>query len=185
MCSSDLDLAAASAAIDAGADLIDLWTASDETAQQVAARHPDLPICARIPGAALAKTALAKTAQAKTAQAKAAQAKAAQAKTARALLICPNIAEAEQAESRGLPRSELLVETPPDQAPGLIKAGWQVIVDADHTPGPHAAAAAAAIATWLGAVAVRTSHVTAVRQAVDMTATIRGTRPIPAGYVRS
>jgi hypothetical protein len=98
------------------------------------------------------------------------------------LLVC---ADAGQAEATGIERGGLLVEAPPDQAAGLITAGWQVVVCADELPGPHAAAAVAAIATWLGAVAVRTSHVTAARRAVDMTETIRGTRPIPAGYVRS
>jgi hypothetical protein len=50
-------------------------------------------------------------------------------------------------------------------------------------PGGSAAApvaavvAAAAILTWLGAPAVRTRHVVAVRRAIDMTGSIAGTRP--------
>jgi dihydropteroate synthase len=37
--------------------------------------------------------------------------------------------------------------------------------------------AVAAISTWLGAAAVRTRHVREVRRAIDMTASIAGTRP--------
>jgi hypothetical protein len=157
------DLPAASTAIGDGADLIDLWAASDKMAQQVRDRYPDVPACARADWAELTRDPSA-------------------ARPGGALLVC---GDADQAGETGIERGGLLVEAPPDQAAGLIAAGWQVIVCADALPGPHAAAAVAAIATWLGAVAVRTSHVTAARRAVDMTATIRGTRPVPAGYVRS
>ncbi|HEY1915815.1 MAG TPA: hypothetical protein VGH27_09590 [Streptosporangiaceae bacterium] len=157
------DLPAAAEAIGDGADLIDLWAASDETAQQVRDRYPDVPACARTDWAELTRDPAA-------------------AQRAGALLVC---ADPGQAAATGIERGGLLVEALPDQAAGLVAAGWQVVVCADELPGPHAAAAVAAIATWLGAVAVRTSHVTAARRAVDMTETIRGTRPIPAGYVRS
>jgi hypothetical protein len=160
------DLASAIAAIEAGADLVDLWAASDDTARQVRDRYPDVPACARADGAALTRDADA-------------------ARRGGALLVCADAAEAVIAEATGIPRGGLLVEASPAQAAGLAGAGWQVIVDADELPGPHAAAAVAAIATWLGAAAVRSSHVTAARRAVDMTGSIRGTRPVPAGYVRS
>jgi hypothetical protein len=42
-----------------------------------------------------------------------------------------------------------------------------------------AAVATAAIGTWLGAPAIRSTHVIAVRRAIDMTLTIAGTR-LPA-----
>lgn len=44
-------------------------------------------------------------------------------------------------------------------------------------------AARAAIGTWLGAAAIRTRHARAARRAIDMTASVRGTRP-PALTVR-
>ena len=41
---------------------------------------------------------------------------------------------------------------------------------------PAAAAARAAVLTWLGTPAIRTRHVLPVRRAIDMTASIAGTR---------
>jgi hypothetical protein len=143
------DLTTATAAIDAGADLIDLWAADEETVRQVQKNYPDIPAIARSGQAALTRDPAA-------------------AKRTGALVVGEN-----------------LVEAAPDQAAALIEAGAQVIVRADDLAGPHAAAAVAAIATWLGAVAVSTAHVAAARRAVDMTGSIRGTRPVPAGYVRS
>lgn len=46
-----------------------------------------------------------------------------------------------------------------------------------------AAIAAAAIGTWLGAPAIRSTHVRAVRRAIDMTRSVAGTR-LPALTVR-
>jgi dihydropteroate synthase len=60
------------------------------------------------------------------------------------------------------------------EAAGAGEAG-----DATDAGKPPVAAvvAVAAISTWLGAAAVRTTHVRAVRRAIDMAATIAGTRP--------
>jgi hypothetical protein len=166
------DLPAAGAAVSAGADLIDLWTASDETARRFRDRYPDVPACARTGWAALTRDPGA-------------------AEHGGIPLVCADETAAARAQAAGIARGALLVEAPPDQTARLISAGWRVIVCADapddggELAGPHGAAAVAAIATWLGAAAVRTSQVAAVRRAVDMTGTIRGTRPIPAGYVRS
>ncbi|HEY2577290.1 MAG TPA: hypothetical protein VGI74_13375, partial [Streptosporangiaceae bacterium] len=68
---------------------------------------------------------------------------------------------------------------------GLLAANWPVLVATDEEAGPNAAAAAGAMACWLGAAAVRTGYVTAARRAIDMTEAIRGTRPHPDGCARS
>lgn len=97
--------------------------------------------------------------------------------------ICRDLAEARAAETSGISRRDLLVETAPRQAAALIRAGWQVVLDADATDSPDVATAvaAAALGAWLGAAAVRSRHVAAVRRAVDMAESIRGTRPVPRG----
>jgi len=169
------ELSAAVAAICAGAGLIDLWNASQETAAAVRARYPGVLACARADWADLVRD------------------RAIALRTG-AILICGDPTDAARAEVSGISRDAILVEAPPALAAGLMAAGWQVVVDADELAGPHAAAemagphaaaAVGAIACWLGAAAVRTSHVAAVRRAIDMTASIRGTRPLPDDcYVR-
>lgn len=52
-----------------------------------------------------------------------------------------------------------------------------------HEPPVAAVIAVAAVSTWLGAPAIRSSQVRAVRRAIDMTASIAGTRP-PALTIR-
>jgi hypothetical protein len=151
------DVAQAVAAVGGGADLIDLWQASEDTADAVAARFPDVPVCARAPWAALTRDPAA-------------------ALHTGALLICAGTAAAEQAKAAGIGRGQLLIEAPPPQAGELLAAGWAVLVTADDQAGPHAAAAVAAIACWLGAAAVRTGHVTAARRAIDMTRAIRSSQ---------
>jgi hypothetical protein len=54
---------------------------------------------------------------------------------------------------------------------------------ADSGPPPAAVVAVAAIATWLGAPAIRTRQVRAVRRAIDMTSAVAGTR-LPARTIR-
>jgi dihydropteroate synthase len=163
----------AQAVISAGAGLIDLWDADTQTLAAFQAQYPDVPACAQAEWAALVHDR-------------------ATALHTGAALICHDLDEARQAAASGIGRDGLLVEAPPAQAAELIAAGWQVIVGADEPSGQRAAgrgevtaAAVAAVACWLGAAAVRTRHVTAARRAIDMTASIRGTRPIPGGYVRS
>jgi hypothetical protein len=157
-------LPAAAAAIAAGAGLIDLWDADAQTVAAYRAGHPDVPACARADWAGLARDQ-------------------ALALRTGAILICAGVTEAERAQAAGLGRHRLLVEAPPSAVTGLLAAGWPVIVAADDADA-QAAAAAGAMACWLGAAAVKTRHVTAVRRAIDMTASIRGTRPVPRGYGR-
>jgi hypothetical protein len=94
--------------------------------------------------------------------------------------------------------------SPPDRT--LLAAGWPVLVDAERAAreagvdadraareagvasadDPALAAsviALAALSCWLGAAAVRTQHVAAVRRALDMANSIRGLRP-PTHAVR-
>jgi hypothetical protein len=168
------DLPAALAAIAAGAELIDLWQATTETAAAVRGRHPAEAICAPADWAGLVRDRAA-------------------AQRTGAILICPDLAEAVTAETSGIGRSRLLVEAPPGQATSLLSAGWHVIVTAGdgtaddstagdvttgeeaggHTAGGHTAAAVAAMACWLGAAAVRTRYITAARRAIAMTAAIK------------
>jgi hypothetical protein len=158
------DVAQAVTAIGCGADLLDLWQAADGTADAVAARYPDVPVCARTPWAALTRDP------------------AAARRTGAGLIRADTAGEAGEAGEAGTAgragagRGGVLIEAPPERAGGLLAAGWAVIVTADDQAGPHAAAAVAAIACWLGAAAVRTGHVTAARRAIDMTRAIREDR---------
>lgn len=231
------ELAAAEAALAAGAGLIDLWEAAPDTVVAFRDRHPEAPVCAAADWAAVVRDP-------------------ALAQRTGALLVCDGPAGAARAQAAGLPRERLLVEVPPALATGLLAGGWRVIVHADGPPGPpgpvvtgagpggaesrgageagppddrtsgggtpdggtpsgsapaggapdkratdhgatdHGAAghrgtavagvaATAALAAWLGATAVRTAQVTAARRAIDMTASIRGIRPLPGGYGRT
>jgi hypothetical protein len=148
------DVAQAVAAIGSGAQLIDLWQAGGGTADEVRARYPGIPVCARAGWAELTRDPAA-------------------ALPTGAMLICADTAGAEQARAAGVDRGALLVEAPPARAAGLLAAGWAVIVTADDQAGPHASAAVGAIACWLGAAAVRTGHVAAVRRAIAMTQAIK------------
>jgi hypothetical protein len=147
----------ATAAIAEGAGLIDLWRAGPRTLAAVRARHPGAAICAPADWAGLVRDP-------------------ATARRTGAVLICAGPAEAARAAASGIARGRLLVEAPPGEAAGLMAAGWRVVVTTDEEAGPHAAAAVGAIACWLGAAAVRTRHVAAVRRAIDMTEAIKGTR---------
>jgi hypothetical protein len=193
-------LAEAAAAVDGGADLVDLGGmdgggmdggetdggeadggeadggeadgggAEQEGIAELRARHPGVLVCGtgpaadvvRQPGVAIATGAL---------------------------LIC---GDPGSARASGLPAARVIVEVLPDGVKEAVEAGWTVLVDADRAAGlaagdegPELAGivAIAAISCWLGADAVRTRHPQPVRRALDMTASILGTRP-PARTVR-
>jgi hypothetical protein len=163
------DLTAALAAVADGAELIDLWQATAQTAAAVRGHHPAEAICAPAGGAGLVRDLVT-------------------ARHTGAILICADLAAAVAAEASGIDRSRLLVEAPPRRATGLLSAGWRVIVTTDDTStgdstaggsaadeeaGGHTVAAVAAMACWLGAAAVRTRYVTAARRAIAMTAAIK------------
>jgi hypothetical protein len=156
---------AARAVVAAGATLIDLTGASRPVMAEVRDRYPGIFICAPADWADLVRDP-------------------AMARRTGAILVCAAPAAAAAAEAGGIGRRDILVEAAPEQAAGLIAAGWRVLVDAGQVAGPHAAAAVAALSAWLGAAAVRTDHVAAVRRAIDMAGVISRTRPSPGGCVR-
>lgn len=156
------DLPAAVSAIAEGAALLDLTGAGPQTAGEIAQRYPGILVCARAGRPGLARDPAAR-------------------RRTGAILVCADPAAAAGAEAGGIGRGALLVEAGPAQAAGLIAAGWPVMVRADELAGPHASAAAAALACWLGAAAVRSRYVAAARRAIDMAGAIRGTRPVPGG----
>jgi hypothetical protein len=105
-------------------------------------------------------------------------------------------AEADEAIAAGADLIDASALTGPDVAalrarhPGLrLWHGSPAAVDADADPAtgqdasPAAVVATAALFTWLGAAAIRTRHVRPARRAIDMTASIAGTRP-PALTIR-
>jgi hypothetical protein len=100
------------------------------------------------------------------------------------IVICADAEQAGQVQASGIDRAAIMVQSAPGQAAALIAAGWQVIVDSTGLPDRHAATAVAAIAAWLGAAGVSTRHPAQASRAIAMTESIRGTRPIPPGYVR-
>lgn len=182
---ADADEAAAAAA--AGADLVDLGASGPGLIARFRARCPGVPVCAELAPADVVRDLGA-------------------ARATGALLICPS---AEAAGAAGLPAARLLVEVRPGQLPTARQAGWAPLVDADRwgapgtwdggprepgTPGgrsqPDAEPAAlagvlatAALGAWLGAAAVRTRYPARVKRALDMAASIQGSRP-PARAIR-
>ena len=166
---------AAQAAVAAGAVLIDLTGAKQPVMTEVRDRYPGILICAPADWADLVRDP-------------------ATARRTGAILVCADPAAAAAAEAGGIGRDGILIEAAPPRAAGLIADGWRVLVDADQVPGghaaasqaagPHAAAAVAALSAWLGAAAVRSQHVAAVRRAIDMAGAISRTGPIPGGCVR-
>jgi len=99
-------------------------------------------------------------------------------------LICPDPAAAAAAGRRGIAPERILVRVTPAQIESAADSGWATLVDVDADAGSLAGVeAVAAVCAWLGVSVVRTRHVAEVRRALDMTETIRGTRP-PAWTVR-
>jgi hypothetical protein len=183
-------LGEASAAVAAGADLIDLGAATAEMITSFRLRHPGIPVCAASGPADVVRDATA-------------------ARLTGALLLCD---DADAALKTGIPAGQVLVDVLPAVVPDISQAGLAALVDVDRAAGSaarhHAAdrdqadgghagrepadfglaavagiVALAALSSWLGARAVRTSHPVEVRHALDMTASVRGTRP-PARTVR-
>jgi hypothetical protein len=185
--------AAASSAVDAGADLIDLTGAVPAEFAAFRQAHPGVPVCADVDGDAGAGGGQADLTR-----------DPAVAAASGARLICTR---PEQAARSGLPPERLLIETSPAGLMAALASGYPVLVDLPGTgarpggmspdggtsldeaavPGdgpPGAAAlAVAALSGWLGAAVVRTRHPQPVRRALDLTDSVRGVRP-PARTVR-
>ena len=167
------------AAVEAGADLVDFADLADQgdaelnAIGQLRARCPGVLVCGAGRGADLVRDATVALA-------------------AGAPLIC---GDPGAARASGLPPGQLIVEVAPGAVLAAAAAGWTTLVDADladelaagHRGGGQAALAGivaiAAISSWLGAAAVRTRHPLQVRRALEMTASIQGTR-LPARTVR-
>lgn len=183
-------LAEASAAVAAGADLIDLGAATPETITAFRSRHPGIPVCAAGSPADVVRDA-------------------AVARVTGAMLLC---GDADAALDSGIPSEQVLVDVRPATMPEVCQGGLATLVDVDRgarLAAQHNAAdrdlagrdladresagfglmpvaeivALAALSSWLGASMVRTSYPAQVRQALDMTASVRGTRR-PARTVR-
>lgn len=187
--------AAASSAMDEGADLIDLAGAVPAEVAAFRRAHPGVPVCADADGD-VSQADLTRD--------------PAVAAASGARLIC---ARQEEAARSGLPPERLLIETSPAGLIAALAGGYPVLVDLPGTgarpggaspdrgtapdggtspdeaaiPGdgpPGAAAlAVAALSGWLGAAVVRTRHPRPVRRALDLTDSVRGVRP-PARTVR-
>ena len=181
--------AAASSAVDEGADLIDLTGAVPAEVAAFRQAHPGVPVCA---------DAVGDGGQADLTRDPAVAA------ASGARLIC---ARQEEAARSGLPPERLLIETSPAGLIAALAGAYPVLVDLPGTgagpggtspdsgtspdeaaiPGdgpPGAAAlAVAALSGWLGAAVVRTRHPQPVRRALDLTDSVRGVRP-PARTVR-
>lgn len=181
--------AAASSAVDEGADLIDLTGAVPAEIAAFRQAHPGVPVCA---------DAVGDGGQADLTRDPAVAA------ASGARLIC---ARQEEAARSGLPPERLLIETSPAGLIAALAGAYPVLVDlpginagpgqtspdsgtspdeaaipGDGPPGA-AALAVAALSGWLGAAVVRTRHPQPVRRALDLTDSVRGVRP-PARTVR-
>jgi len=186
--------AAASSAVDEGADLIDLTGAVPAEIAAFRQAHPSVPVCA---DAGVASH------EADGGQADLTRDPAVAAASG-ARLIC---ARQDDAARSGLPPDRLLIETSPAGLVAALAGRYPVLVDlpgtgistgtgaqpggtfteeaavpGDGPPGP-AALAVAALSGWLGAAVVRTRHPQPVRRALDLTDSVRGVRP-PARTVR-
>jgi hypothetical protein len=196
-------LAAAGPALAAGADLVQFLAPGETLGQddqrdqaEFLARHPDALVLAS-PAGQLTATGGPLVGQALTTLAPA------------DLAAHPPGGYPTHGESEGHPETGRPQPGHPQDPPAVGAWGRLVVVDADlaaggtgpdlmplppgtpppgHdlpplTPDLAAIVATAALASWLGAAAVRTRHVAQVRRALDQTAIIRGLRP-PARTVR-
>ena len=178
-------VAEVAAAVDAGAELVDLGNAGPDAISEVKARYPSVLVCAASPPADVVRDA-------------------AVARATGTAAICAGL---DAARASSLPAGRLLVDVPPGLVWQAGQAGWAGLVDADRaalaarreaarpvTAGEDPAVtgpageeraeedsagivAMAAISSWLGAAVIRTRHPAQVRRALDMTASIRGGRP--------
>src|SRR6185437_5146813 len=145
------DTAGAAAAVDAGADLLDLPEADPDLIGAVQARFPGVLVCGAAPPADVVRDETA-------------------ARATGARLICAGL---DAARASALPANRLLVSVPPQLVRQAAQAGWAVLVDVDRAAAQAAAesppggddtepeagiVALAALASWLGAAVVRTRH---------------------------
>ncbi len=150
-------LAAVRSALADGARLVDLGVASTEAVSAVRAIDPAVIICADAQGADLTRDPVV-------------------AERTGATLLRPGPATGPPGGGSGSVRPEsILVTGAPADVGTLTSIGWAVVVDVDAAE-IASTLAVAAVCAWLGARIVRTRHVAAVRQAVEMVESIRGSR---------
>ena len=151
-------LAAVRTAVADGARLVDLGVANSEAVSAVRAIDPAVIVCADAQGADLTRDPVV-------------------AEQTGATLLRPGPADSPPRAGSGSARREsLLVSGAPSDVGRLTAIGWAVLVDVDAAD-VASTLAVAAVCAWLGARIVRTRHVAAVRQAVEMVESIRGSRP--------
>jgi hypothetical protein len=150
-------IAAAHDAIADGARLVDLGVTDEEAVRAVRAIDPTVIVCAEAPGADLTRDPEV-------------------AAHTGAVLLRPAPTNGSPGSGGGTSGSEsILVTSEPADVGRLAPLGWAVVVDVDAVDFPGTLAVAA-ICAWLGARILRTRHVAAVRQAVEMVESIRGAR---------
>jgi len=152
--------AAVRSAVRDGARLVDLGVASAEAIAAVRAIDPGVIICAGVPGADLTRDPGVAE------------------RTGATLLGAGPVDGPPGGGSLSGCRASVLVTCEPADVGRLTAIGWSVVVDVDTVDTTELAGtlAVAAVCTWLGARIVRTRHVAAVCQAVEMVESIGGTR---------
>lgn len=150
-------LATVRSAVRGGARLVDLGVASSEAIGAVRAIDPGVIVCADAPGADLTRDPGVAE------------------RTGATLLRVRPVDGPPGGGSGSARRESILVTGEPADVGRLTAAGWAVVVDVDATE-LAGTLAIAAVCAWLGARIVRTRHVAAVCQAVEMVESIRGTR---------
>jgi dihydropteroate synthase len=191
------DLTEAVAAVQAGADAVEFTAGAAEAVTVFLARYPDIPVCAALPGAQLVRDpGLAQLTGAWLVCRDAAAAQRDGVAADRMLVevppaqipalvqagLAPLVDADRSAELAARDANPVPAPGPPPApgagpAPGSGPGSGAGIVDASGI------VAIAALSAWLGARAVRTRYPAPVRRALDMTASIQGTRP-PALTVR-
>jgi len=149
-------LAAVRGAVADGARLVDLGVANAEAISSVRAIDPAVIICADAHGADLTRDPVI-------------------AERTGATLLRRAADGPPGGGSGSVRRESLLVTGAPADVGRLTAIGWAVVVDVDAAE-VASTLAVAAVCAWLGARIVRTRHVAAVRQAVEMVESIRGSR---------
>jgi hypothetical protein len=150
-------LAAVRSAVADGARLIDLGVARTEAVSAVRAIDSAVIVCADAPGADLTRDPVVAE------------------RTGATLLRPGPEADPPGAGGGSARRESILVTGAPADVRRLAAIGWAVVVDVDAAE-LASTVAVAAVCTWLGARIVRTRHVAAVCQAVEMVESIRGSR---------
>jgi hypothetical protein len=150
-------LAAVRSAVADGARLVDLGVASTEAVSAVRAIDPAVIVCADAPGADLTRDPVVAE------------------RTGATLLRLGPAAGPPGGGSGSARRESILITGAPADVGTLTAVGWAVVVDVDAAE-LASTVAVAAVCAWLGARIVRTRHVAAVRQALEMVESIRGSR---------